>query len=762
MILSLRLVALLAAAVCALLPLTARADVAADRRALLLDVGKVAAPGCLPGPLAVFGADAFVVMVGKEDGQPAPLFAAARYGKGCVLVAGHEGFFGSETLRLPGNARFLDNALSWLAHGLPVSRLRVGIIGQEEMVPKLRAEVASAMALAPEDLPERIDLLDILFLNQASLDSDTTGSLVGLVRRFVEGGGGLIVAGPGWGWRATNPGKDLAHDHSGNRLLLPMGIAFADGPLDPTGKEEFVADGGGADRCHSAAALRELARYEDVNAGGPTPMPLVEATQTLARTIAALPPDDRQFVPRVAALCARHGGSVIPTRAAPVTTTMPFARLKIVLDARAMSLLPYDQMRAHPAAASFPGSVPANAPRVSRPVTIDTGVPGWHSTGLYAAPGETVTLRWPDGMGIGSKRLVLRIGAHTDTLWHLPTWERFPEITRRVEIETKIVHLANPFGGPVYVEVPEDCSLGILQTTVSGVVEAPYFIKGKTSLAAWRKAIRSRPAPWAELEGTNVTLTLPSSVVRTLDDPQALMTYWDEVVDRCADLFAVPSERRKRERYCVDRQISAGYMHSGYPIMTGEDVAKTFTDLAVLRGPDGNKTWGFYHELGHNFQQADWTWDGCGEVTNNLFSLHGGEALNRAYTGGDYRHTHPAIRPEERATRLEKYRAAGADYEEWKRDPFLALTLYIQLRRAFGWEPFTRVFAEYQSLAPAERPADDQAKRDQWMVRFSRAVGKNLSPFFQAWGVPTSEAARKSVADLPPWLPEEMKPSVVR
>jgi hypothetical protein len=235
------------------------------------------------------------------------------------------------------------------------------------------------------------------------------------------------------------------------------------------------------------------------------------------------------------------------------------------------------------------------------------------------------------------------------------------------------------------------------------------------------------------------------------------MTFWDEVADRCAELYAVPRDGRRHERYCVDRQISAGYMHSGYPIMTGDDVAKTFVDLNVLRGPDGNRAWGFYHELGHNFQKSDWTWDGCGEVTNNLFSLYASERFNRAYVGGDYLHAHPAVRPQERMARLEKYLAGGASYAQWKHDPFLALTLYIQLRRAFGWEPFTRVFAEYVGLAPAERPADDQAKRDQWMVRFSRAVGKNLGPFFLAWGIPTSEAARGSLADLPPWLPDEMQ-----
>jgi hypothetical protein len=33
-------------------------------------------------------------------------------------------------------------------------------------------------------------------------------------------------------------------------------------------------------------------------------------------------------------------------------------------------------------------------------------------------------------------------------------------------------------------------------------------------------------------------------------------------------------------------------------------------------------------------------------------------------------------------------------------------------------------------------------------------VGRNLGPFFEAWGVPTSPEARQSLADLPAWMPE--------
>ena len=89
----------------------------------------------------------------------------------------------------------------------------------------------------------------------------------------------------------------------------------------------------------------------------------------------------------------------------------------------------------------------------------------------------------------------------------------------------------------------------------------------------------------------------------------------------------------------------------------------------------------------------------------------------------------------------------------WKREPGLALFMYVQLQEAFGWEAYRQVFATYRALPDAERPKSDNDKRDQWLVRFSQQVGRNLGPFFEAWGVPTSRAARASIADLPVWLP---------
>merc|ERR1719235_510404 len=76
------------------------------------------------------------------------------------------------------------------------------------------------------------------------------------------------------------------------------------------------------------------------------------------------------------------------------------------------------------------------------------------------------------------------------------------------------------------------------------------------------------------------------------------------------------------------------------------------------------------------------------------------------------------------------YVKAGADFERWKMEPFLALVPYLQVQRAFGWGPFRRTFAEYLYLPDEQRPQDDSEKREQWVRRLSVASGQNLVSFW--------------------------------
>jgi hypothetical protein len=164
-------------------------------------------------------------------------------------------------------------------------------------------------------------------------------------------------------------------------------------------------------------------------------------------------------------------------------------------------------------------------------------------------------------------------------------------------------------------------------------------------------------------------------------------------------------------------------------------------------------TWGLFHELGHNHQESDWTFEGTVEVTVNLFSLYLMETISNKPVGEG----HEAL--VDRNKRMARHLAMGAPFEKWKSDPFLALHMYLQIREAFGWEPYKRAFAAYQQLPRSQRPRNDDQKRDVWLVQISTATGRNLGPFFQAWGIPTSDAARDKVAHLPSWMPEGFPPN---
>jgi len=703
-----------------------------DRATLTEGVTSLQAPGALPGPMVATGGSSFVILTAGG----APLFVGASAGSGRIIAGGHESFLGADNLRTAGNARFFGNSLAWLARR-PLKGLTVGELGLGGVRRFVESAGGTALQLNPATFAAQLKQCQVVCLNQGALDGNIPAQQA--VVRFVKAGNGLIVVGPAWGWQQTQPGKDLRKDHSGNRIITSFGIAFADGTVDgpysPAGAQSPLLTTESA-----MAALRT---------GQLTPNDVTTATATVQRALSVMPTSSHGLRNEITKLAKGEGTAAGPSRKSPITTKMPFSRLLATLQSRDFAALSPEKVRAYPSSADFPGAVPKGAGRVTRSMKLDTAVPEWNATGLYAAPGEVITIKIPDSARIAG--LAVRIGSHTDELWHLGKWERFPAVSSRTLLRGPVTKVASPFGGTIFLDVPSGCKLGEISVEIANAVPALRFVLGETTNAEWQADLKKPTAPWVELEGKTVALSVPRWAVENLSDPTALMIYWDEVFAASRRLYAAPARPRK-ERYCVDRQISAGYMHSGYPIMTGDDVAVTFCDLAKLRG-QGN-TWGFYHELGHNFQQGAWTFDGTGEVTCNLLSLYGSEVLN-GITPAEYGKAHPAVEYQTRQKRLQEYLAQGAPFSRWKSDPFLALTMYIQLREAFGWEPYKQVFAEYEALPQAQQPRTEQEQHDQWMTRMSRATKSNLGPFFRAWGVPVSAPAVDGLKDLPAWMPRD-------
>lgn len=715
-----------------------------DLRYLLDGLQEIAAPG-VPGRLCVYGEDAFpVVLAGAGGTSRAPVAAAARLGDGRVFALGHEGYFGAAALETGDTAALLIRAVRWAGgaeqeDAEPGGPLRVGVRGRPDLV----AVLVAAGLDAEEAGPESLESHDVYVGRPWGLPTAELERLA----RYVEGGGGLVLGGPAWGWQQLNPDLSMEDDIVANLLLQPAGLQWMDGYAERTSDLGFLVDPMPTALSHGGRALDALLAHER----GEAPLSaedLAQASVTLQAAARCAPVDDRQILPRLRSLAEDPSVPIVPSPERPISETDVLGRVVAVLAQRDGQRLPPEEVGAHPAAELFPGAVPAEAPRVARTVVVDAARPRWQGTGLYAAPGEPIAISLPpEAVDLG---LELRIGAHSDRLWDKPAWRRFPEVSARWPLDASEVTVASAFGGLVYVEVPDGLAPAELALQVRGAVAAPRFLRGETSAEDWLVE-RTHPAPWAEVGSDKLVLSVPSASVRELEDPEALMATWDRAMDLAAELAARPPARTYAERIVPDEQISAGYMHAGYPIMTHLDQRTNLVDRAHVLG--GN--WGLFHEIGHNHQSGDWTFAGTGEVTVNLFTLYLYEYLCGVPVAENDRGSAEFL-----AAQMAKFDFQDPDFAQWKSDPFLALAMYVQLQQAFGWEAYRELFATYRALPDAERPRDDDEKRDQWLVRFSRQVDRDLGPFFAAWGIPISQEARASLADLPPWLPEDFPPGM--
>ncbi len=706
-----------------------------DLTVLLKGVDEIAMPGVV-GSLCVYGANARAIAVAEGDGgTKVPIIAAGELGRGRIVCCAHAGYLSPEIWEKGQTGRLISHLILWAAKLTEpqANRLRIGVVGEQPLVKQLESAGLSVWLLNGVDWSRRLQGIDVVLVHPRSLNKQEVTRL----RRFVRSGGGLVMADAGWVWIGydAQPGERLERDFAGNQLAGEAGILWASGNAKSPASQLLPVSAEVPELVHARFALDFLKRQPTRLRAG---LRLQQAVGSLEKTLALLPVDDKQWLPDVEKLLQdRLGERVVPSARRPIRRQDVFARLQVALETRKALQTSLVDLSAHPYAESFPGLPPRGTRAKKKTVAIDTSRPRWHSTGLYARGGDIIRVTVPETAV--SQGLRVRIGAHQDALWHKDAWKRAPEVTREFPITSRVTEAGSGFGGLVYVVVPQDCRLGTIRVDIDGAIEAPWYVHGQTTLTQWRK-IREAPAPWAELASDKFIITVPSAAVRELNRPDEVLAFWDLVLDACADLATIPRQRPSPERFVTDVQISAGYMHAGYPIMAPiQPLAKEILDVQTLKQ---NGNWGIYHEIGHNHQQPEWTWDGLGEVTVNLFSMYVLDTIN---PGAPH---HRMVQPDKLADMTRTFASKGK-----LEGPWAQLMPYIQLQRAFGWDPYKKVFAEYRALPADKKPKTLQARKDEWLIRFSHAVGKNLGPFYDYWKIGVSEQAKQQVQSLPEWIP---------
>jgi len=734
-----------------------------DKATLLQGVGKIPVPAEPDYLCTTISLDERPEIILTAEVNPADVdqsfqliaLASSRLGKGKLLVFSTSAYFHKPMTQQAEVQKLLANCLSW---GSSARRKRVQVWGGDAALLAFLTQQVRAKLVGTDAAPD--PSADVLLVSREVADT----AMVGRLESFVRRGGTLL-----YGYPLPNaphtPAQKLAEANF-NQLLRKAGLLQSSYITARYPQRAFL-NAGPVPRYLGITNM-----LESVRAGiyQMPPAPVQGGyifTYTLEQAL-ALNPAGAPIRQRIRQ--AAHYGPdsvIVPTPAKPVKQGRNYSAYLL------QHFLQEYQLREHPnpayvapAAATFPGAVPAAAPRLTTELTVPVRVgftgdnepkPGSrraHSTGLYVPAGEKVVIYL--AAGDSARQLQAQIGVHSDEVTDRPQFTREAfDLTRRFDLSHGRTEIYSPYGGLLLLNIPDTTALKQLRLRVQGAVQAPRFQLGKTSLAAWRQTIRQYPGPWAELASDNISLTVPSASIRALDDPDKVLAFWDAVLATDAKLAALPAPRRHPERIIVDQEVAYGYMFTTADktvVPNDEAGCQHMLDADYLWQ---NGSWGHFHELGHRHQFRGIDFAGLGEVSVNLYTMY---VFDKLLHKGLYAHNHERLRSKQQVVEaVNRYLADSPSFEKWKADPFLALMMYVQLIEAFGWEPIEQVYRQYRQLPRSQYPATEAARRDYWFAAISTATQRNLGPFFALWRVPVGEAATRAATSYPTWLPAEMQ-----
>lgn len=396
-------------------------------------------------------------------------------------------------------------------------------------------------------------------------------------------------------------------------------------------------------------------------------------------------------------------------------------------------------IKAFPSAADFPGIPEDETPIIEKKITIDTRFNGWHSTGMYALPGIPVEIYFsrknkPDGLSI-------RIGCHTDSLdlEKHGSWQRNPDLSYTKGVSGNRTSMTSPSGGLIYIICGNSNEKRpFFEVTISNAVEAPLYIMGKTTKEEWAEQMERCKAPWGEIACPRLIVTLTLSQLQKIQDIEHTAQILQDSLaaqDWLAgwDITSVGNLKHPM-RFVVDRQISAGSGHSGYPAMGG---GLGWGDRIVSGLTTGH--WGLWHETGHNHQNPPWRMDAMGEITVNLFTLVSHCLVLDQSTGGI-------------PDAISKVFKEKKTFHDYNGDSSVQLSFFMEMIKGIGFEPFREASISYANK-PYPGSTTNDGKWEWLMIHLSEASGRNLAPYFKAWGFKIGSAAESRTGKYPIWLP---------
>ena len=440
----------------------------------------------------------------------------------------------------------------------------------------------------------------------------------------------------------------------------------------------------------------------------------------------------------------------------------------------------------------FPGKVKDSSPRINDASVEINGTYNvihgarhlndtWDAkrpTGHYAPPGELITITIPTNHV--DKGMSVMIGAHERDHSNLSQTNRFLRISNRFGLSTEETKIVNPFGGGIYMLVPEGSNFGYFDIKIDGAVKSPYFstreAKG-TDLSVWQAELAEQSVKWVDIESDKFMTTLPIDVLDginpgsiNLTDPRLMMEKWDEVADGFNYVGGRPQERSRAEYIISDTRIPDGGYGTGYPAVYDDD-DEGMMAIALLRD-EPQKIGGvvtMFHEMGH----LEWH-PTLGNAVESIVHLPAVYIWNKYYD-----------LPLDTAFKYSAFQKLTMDQTtiDWiitdnfrnniaiSCDPTMhpsvchevryqhrGHAIYIEIADLFGWDAIYKTHKVFYDEWKINTQKDwgfmgmvngNQISDDELILAASNAKNVNMAPLFHFWGRQPSEELANQLKNLP-------------
>lgn len=434
----------------------------------------------------------------------------------------------------------------------------------------------------------------------------------------------------------------------------------------------------------------------------------------------------------------------------------------------------------------FPGTVSETAARLSgEAFTVDGDYQtdsGFYlndqeyvrrPTGYFVPAGELVSITVPDA-AIG-QGLSVFVGAHRKNIQE--TWSefrRFPRVSTTFALDTKTITIANPFGGGIYIEIPDGTNLGPITFEVDGAVKAPYYCTKEgfsNSLSEFLEEVEKAEVPYVDIESANFMTTISNGMASEINDLDSIISIWDKSFDVINVALGRPQERFRSEYIIHDRQSHVKYTGApaAYPMSLEiydypyEPVNSQPIDVASGRewynGPASN-TFNrvIFHEYGHLHNMPTLYYEQetnvhllatavysevMGESIDSAFVYALVQRLNLEQATFDWIFTSNFINGE---------RIGYEPNNPWDQLLYQSrgMVKLADIAKMFGWEALGEInkyFYDYQIANPDWSVYDLQ---DDELIRVaSQVMGFNMAPHFEFHGIIPSDDLYDELKTMP-------------